>query len=96
VADIAACGAGTIASGNTARARQRSASQCGQERGTGRGRRAGSGLVSKEVRARIGAVKACYERALKRNPNLSGKIKVRWTITAAGTCQAWTSRRQHG
>jgi TonB family protein len=42
-------------------------------------------LVSKEVRARIGAVKACYERALKRNPNLSGKIKVRWTITAAGT-----------
>ena len=42
-------------------------------------------LVSKEVRARIGAVKACYERALKRNPNLSGKVKVRWTITAAGT-----------
>jgi TonB family protein len=42
-------------------------------------------LVSKEVRARIGAVKACYERALKRNPSLSGKIKVRWTITAAGT-----------
>jgi len=42
-------------------------------------------LVSKEVRARIGAVKACYERALKRNPSLSGKVKVRWTITAAGT-----------
>jgi TonB family protein len=42
-------------------------------------------LVSKEVRARIGAIKACYERALKRNPSLSGKIKVRWTITAAGT-----------
>jgi TonB family protein len=42
-------------------------------------------LVSKEVRARIGAIKVCYERALKRNPNLSGKVKVRWTITAAGT-----------
>lgn len=42
-------------------------------------------LVSKEVRTRIGAIKACYERALKRNPNLSGKVKVRWTITAAGT-----------
>jgi outer membrane biosynthesis protein TonB len=42
-------------------------------------------LVSKEVRARMGAIKACYERSLKRNPNLSGKIKVRWTITAAGT-----------
>jgi hypothetical protein len=45
-------------------------------------------LVSKEVRARLGAIKACYERALKRNPNLSGKIKVRWTITAAGTVSA--------
>jgi outer membrane biosynthesis protein TonB len=42
-------------------------------------------VVSKEVRTRIGAIKACYERALKRNPNLSGKVKVRWTITAAGT-----------
>jgi hypothetical protein len=42
-------------------------------------------LVSKEVRARIGAIKACYERALKRNPNLSGKVLIRWTITAAGT-----------
>jgi TonB family protein len=45
-------------------------------------------LVSKEVRTRIGAIKACYERALKRNPNLSGKVKVRWTITAAGTVAA--------
>ena len=42
-------------------------------------------LVSKEVRARLGAIKACYERALKRSPSLSGKIKVRWTITPAGT-----------
>lgn len=42
-------------------------------------------LVSKEVRTRLGAIKGCYERALKRNPSLSGKIKVRWTITAAGT-----------
>jgi len=45
-------------------------------------------LVSKEVRTRIGAIKACYERALKRNPSLSGKVKVRWTITAAGTVSA--------
>jgi TonB family protein len=42
-------------------------------------------LVSKEVRTRIGAIKACYERALKRNPNLSGRVKIRWTITTAGT-----------
>ncbi len=43
------------------------------------------GLVAKEVKSRLGAVKACYERALKRNPNLSGKVVVHWTITAAGT-----------
>jgi len=42
-------------------------------------------IVSKEVRSRLGAIKACYERALKRNPNLSGKVVVHWTITAAGT-----------
>ena len=42
-------------------------------------------IVSKEVRSRLGAIKACYERALKRNPSLSGKVVVHWTITAAGT-----------
>ena len=42
-------------------------------------------MVAKEVRSRLGAIKACYERALKRNPNLSGKVVVHWTITAAGT-----------
>jgi outer membrane biosynthesis protein TonB len=46
-----------------------------------------AGLVAREVRARMGAVKGCYERALKRNPNLSGKIVLHWTITAAGTVQ---------
>jgi hypothetical protein len=44
-------------------------------------------IVAKEVRARIGAIKGCYERALKRNPNLSGKIVMHWTITPAGTVQ---------
>ena len=42
-------------------------------------------LVSKEVRTRIGAIKACYERALKRKADLSGRVKMRWTITTAGT-----------
>jgi TonB family protein len=45
-------------------------------------------LVTKEVRARIGAIKACYERSLKKRPDLFGKVKVRWTITAAGTVSA--------
>lgn len=43
------------------------------------------GLVAKEVKQRLGAIKACYERALKRNPQLSGKVVIHWTITAAGT-----------
>lgn len=42
-------------------------------------------LVAKEVHVRIGAIKACYERALKRKADLSGKVKIRWTITAAGS-----------
>ena len=42
-------------------------------------------MVAKEVRTRLGAIKACYERGLKRNPNLSGKIVIHWTITQAGT-----------
>jgi hypothetical protein len=42
-------------------------------------------IVTKEVKSRLGAIKACYDRGLKRNPNLSGKIAIHWTITAAGT-----------
>jgi serpin B len=42
-------------------------------------------LVSKVARREIGAVKACYERELKRDPDLRGKVMVQWTITAAGT-----------
>jgi outer membrane biosynthesis protein TonB len=42
-------------------------------------------MVAKEVRSRLGAIKACYERALKRNPTLSGKVVIHWTITQAGT-----------
>jgi hypothetical protein len=42
-------------------------------------------MVAKEVRTRLGAIKACYERGLKRNPNLSGKVVIHWTITQAGT-----------
>jgi hypothetical protein len=42
-------------------------------------------VVSKGVAARIGAVKGCYERALKDDPKLEGKILARWTITATGS-----------
>ncbi|HZZ85407.1 MAG TPA: AgmX/PglI C-terminal domain-containing protein [Anaeromyxobacteraceae bacterium] len=36
------------------------------------------------IRARMSAVKACYENQLKRNPSLRGKIRVRFTILETG------------
>jgi hypothetical protein len=36
------------------------------------------------VRARMAAIKACYENQLKRNPNLKGKIRIRFTILETG------------
>jgi hypothetical protein len=41
-------------------------------------------VVAREIRSRIGGIKACYENALKRNPNLSGKITVNFEISAVG------------
>jgi TonB family protein len=32
----------------------------------------------------MGAIKACYENQLKRNPGLRGKIRVRFTILETG------------
>jgi len=36
------------------------------------------------IKARMGLIKACYENALKRNPNLKGKIVIRFTILETG------------
>ncbi len=36
------------------------------------------------LRRRKGAIIACYERALKRNPNLSGKVELQFTVSAVG------------
>ena len=41
-------------------------------------------VIAKEIRRRMGAVRACYERELKRNPKLGGKIVVRFVIGANG------------
>ncbi|MCP4606872.1 MAG: AgmX/PglI C-terminal domain-containing protein [Proteobacteria bacterium] len=40
--------------------------------------------VAKVVNRRLGAIKGCYERALRRNPNLEGKITIRFTIAGSG------------
>jgi len=37
------------------------------------------------VRARKSAIQACYERELKRNPSLKGRVVVRFTITTQGS-----------
>ncbi len=49
----------------------------------------GSGVVDKKglgrvFRARGSALRSCYERELKKNPSLSGKVVIRFTIGTAG------------
>lgn len=43
------------------------------------------GQVLAEIRKRNGAIRRCYERGLKRNPALKGKVTLRFVITLAGT-----------
>lgn len=40
--------------------------------------------VASRIRARVGAVRACYERALRERPTLAGRLTVRFTIGAEG------------
>jgi hypothetical protein len=42
------------------------------------------GKLGAFVRARMGLIKSCYEAALKRNPNLRGKLTIRFTILETG------------
>jgi hypothetical protein len=35
------------------------------------------GVIAREIRGRLGAVKACYESGLKRNPSIGGKLVLR-------------------
>ncbi|AKF80386.1 hypothetical protein MFUL124B02_11925 [Myxococcus fulvus 124B02] len=40
--------------------------------------------LARYVRARKGAIQSCYEKELKRNPSLKGKVVVRFSITPSG------------
>ncbi|HVP59366.1 MAG TPA: AgmX/PglI C-terminal domain-containing protein, partial [Myxococcaceae bacterium] len=40
--------------------------------------------LARYIRDRLGAIRGCYERELKRNPSLKGKVVVRFNITPAG------------
>jgi outer membrane biosynthesis protein TonB len=44
--------------------------------------------VNKVIGRRMGAIKGCYERALRRDPNLKGKLVVRFTIAGSGRVTA--------
>ena len=39
----------------------------------------------KTIRTRIRAIQACYEKELRRNPSLSGKVTAEFTIVERGT-----------
>ena len=40
--------------------------------------------LARYIRDRLSAIRGCYERELKRNPTLKGKVVVRFNITPAG------------
>ena len=42
-------------------------------------------LVARAIRDHMAAVRACYERALKRHPEIGGRLVLRFTLTPAGT-----------
>jgi len=44
--------------------------------------------IAREIRGRRKAIAACYERALKTQPTLAGKLVVRFSLAAAGTATA--------
>ena len=42
-------------------------------------------IVTRQIRARIRAIQTCYERELRNNPTLAGRVLVRFTIQTTGT-----------
>ena len=41
-------------------------------------------VIQRPVRRRIGCIRRCYERGLVRDPNLSGRVAVRFVIATTG------------
>jgi TonB family protein len=52
--------------------------------GSGKGGQIDKKAVSRVLRRRSGAVKRCYEKALKRNEGVNGKLVVKFQIGSAG------------
>lgn len=41
--------------------------------------------IAKVVKGHLSEIRGCYEAALRRDPNLAGKVVLRWAVTPAGT-----------
>ncbi|MCB9591658.1 MAG: TonB family protein [Sandaracinaceae bacterium] len=48
-------------------------------------------IVTRQIRARIRAIQTCYERELRNNPTLAGRVLVRFTIQPTGTVSGATA-----
>ena len=49
-------------------------------------------IVTRQIRARIRAIQTCYERELRNNPTLAGRVLVRFTIQPTGTVSGATAQ----
>jgi len=82
IGDLATSGGGKVALG--AKAEARVSGNVSAEDAELDSSEIDQGRLGGFVRARITSIKACYENALKRNPALRGKIRIRFTILATG------------
>jgi TonB family protein len=44
-----------------------------------------AGEVRRVINSRLAAIKMCYERQLRRNPTLEGRVTIQFTISGSGT-----------
>lgn len=44
-------------------------------------------VIARVIQSKLGEIRYCYERQLSANPNLYGKVKVKFSIGAAGTVE---------
>ncbi len=43
--------------------------------------------IAKHIRLRQAALRGCYDQVLKRDPTITGKVRIRWTIARDGAAQ---------
>ena len=58
--------------------------EIGSAHSTGGGSEVDASAVARIIRGQIGGIRACYERELARNPGLSGRLEMNFTIGEGG------------